>query len=522
VKKNFWERGKSMPKRMFWIFLVLALLVVILRIPSFDLPLDADSGVNAFFARQIIRGETLYDKFHPAHHLPGIYYTFVTAFEIFGDHPTALKLLLLPFVIMEVWLIFWIGHLFFNDLTGLLAALFFALGTSQIHLDGLTDQMELFANLPLIINMFILMTLLRSNPSARQYIWVGIVGAICILYKIVFVAPLMVAGIAICLLFWLERDVPGSGRHFLSRIVWTGIGTILPLLSVAGYFATKGLWQRVALVFTLGFNYLGDADTFGNLTFSIPFGYPLFMMVLNNAAMLVCGVFGMGLLILRAIPLKSREDLIGMVIALWMIISFMLAGLRGGGYAHYILTTIPPLALAAGYGITKAYERWKAASPTRAFISTALITGLIILFFYVTNNDLYRSYFPYKQGLISAEEFSARISNFSVADVRPIANYLQVHTEKQDYIYIWSTDVQLYYLADRTPPIDILWTDYISATGPAERIFHENTKYIVVRKLKMANRPEFPRPQWFVDGLARNYTLETTLGNHEIYRRSAP
>ena len=76
-----------MPKKREWILLIgFALLLIPLSLPSFSLPLDTDSSANAFLARHMLQGEILYDTFHPAHHLPGIYYTVALAFRLFGDN----------------------------------------------------------------------------------------------------------------------------------------------------------------------------------------------------------------------------------------------------------------------------------------------------------------------------------------------------------------------------------------------------------------------------------------------------
>lgn len=86
----------------------------------------------------MLLGEYLYGKFHPAHHLPGIYYTFLLAFKIWGDDPFAVRVLLLVFFIATAWLIYKLGSLFFDDLTGVLGAFFFVLLASQVTLSGMT------------------------------------------------------------------------------------------------------------------------------------------------------------------------------------------------------------------------------------------------------------------------------------------------------------------------------------------------------------------------------------------------
>ena len=74
--------------------------------------------------------------------------------------------------------------------------------------------------------------------------------------------------------------------------------------------------------------------------------------------------------------------------------------------------------------------------------------------------------------------------------------------------------MQLYYYADRLPPIDILWPSYVSATGSPERIFNPRTKYIVVDDANI-----FSRPQWLINGLNQDYDLEIVIEKLEIYRR---
>ena len=55
-------------KKTTWMFItLLAILLILVRLPSLSMPLDNDSGANAFFARYMLRGGILYDVFHPAH-----------------------------------------------------------------------------------------------------------------------------------------------------------------------------------------------------------------------------------------------------------------------------------------------------------------------------------------------------------------------------------------------------------------------------------------------------------------------
>lgn len=499
-----------------WILgIALLLLLVIVRAPSFETPLDTDSSANAFFARQMLRGETLYDRFHPAHHLPGIYYTFELAFRLFGDHDLAPRILLVPWALACAWLIYLMGRSFFDQRTGILGAIFFTLVSSQIWVTGLTVEMEHFANLPLIAGAFLAIHLLRKGSPAWQFVWVGMLGAISILYKVIFVAPLMAGGLSIIALAWTKHHEAGAWKTMLLQLFAMGLGVLLPLVLVAGYFASLGLWDRFMLIFEFGGKYFNDPQLMGGSSFPRPFGFPLFWISLNNIALLVFGLFGTYRLVRRAFPLANANRLTDFALATWFIASLALAGARGGGFAHYVLPVIPPLALMAAIEISTAYESWKTTAVNKNFatLGAGFFVSLIVVNFVWGNYGIYSQYAAYRLDRIPYDNFLRKVSEGSYAS-QSVAKYIKAHTTQDDRIYIWSIHVDAYYYADRLPPVDILWPSYISATGSPTRIFDQRTKYIIL------DEPErMPRPQWLLDGLAANYSLETIINGREIYRR---
>lgn len=487
-------------------FSAFALLTFLSRLPSLNLLLDTDSSVNAFFARQMLRGETLYDKFHTAHHLPGIYYTNELAFRLFGDQPAAPKILMFGFILAGTWLLFLMGRAFFDDLTGSLGAFFYILGSSQHYLAGSTAEMEHFANLPMIASVYVFLVLLKRKSQPLQFFWVGALTALGILYKVIFIAPLAAIGVSLLLGAWLERKQDGSVKELTSRLAAMALGLALPLALTGAYFASLGLWDRLMLVFTLGFNYAGDQSLI--VPFPKPFGFPLFVLAMNNIVMLVLGLFGAFRLVRRSLPLRPTENPANLTLVLWLFFSLILAGFRGGGYQHYVLIVIPPLALTAASEISANYRNWRKTSPEKAArIGAGVLASLIVVNFLWRNYNLYRIYIP--DPATGKTGFQAEQAQLS-----ELFGYIRSQTAPQDFIYVWSINLQMYYYADRLPPIDILWPSYVSATGAPERIFDPRTKYIVV------DDPEiFARPAWLTQGLEQDYVLETTIDNLEFYRR---
>ena len=505
-------------KKEWLLFLLLTLLLLIVRLPSLDEPLDNDSAANAFFARQIIRGEPLYGKFHPTHHLPGIYYTFAAAFKLFGDSPITLKLFLFPWLLLCAWLTYRIGRLYLNDLSGVLGAIFFILISSQVSTKGTTVEMEQFANLPLTAGVFLTIILVRNRTPAWKYIWVGVIGAICMLYKINFVAPLAVAGTAILALAWMERNKSIFWKSAFPPLAWLFLGFIIPVAAVGYYFASLGLWDRFMLIFRLGFGYtLNENSMFPALP--PPFGFPLVWMTVSNAALLVFGLIGVYRCIRHSFPLQDTESLTNFMLSLWFIVSFAEAGLRGGGWEHYVLLVVPPLSLLGAYEISVAYERWqKQGSEQKARIGAGLMIAMVVLIFVALDFNFYSHYVAYKLEHISRDDFILGYKGTSgtgpqALNAEKIGYYLQAHTKPNDLIYLVTPFVQSYYYADRNPPVDVIWPVYLLATGPGERIFNPRVQYIVYDPGREG------RPPWLTDGLKRYFYLETVFGDQEIYHR---
>ena len=507
-----------MYKKTTWIcFTVLAFALILPRWPSFEMPLDLDSGANAFFARYMLRGGILYDTFHTGHHLPGIYYTLELAFRLFGDNQLAPKLLLIPWAFACALLMYFMGRTYFDEQTGAVAAVFFVLVSSQGWFAGMTAEMEHFANLPLIAGIFLLFYFLRKQAPSWQFIWLGLLGAVSVLYKISFVAPMLVAGISIPLAAWIARKDAGVWKTMLFRLFWMAIGFILPLAFVAGYFASLGLWERFILVFRFGFNYFGDSNQMMGVGSNLPrpFGFPLLWLSMNNIALLIFGLIASYRLVRRSISLRTMDNLTDLALVLWLIFSMALAGMRGGGFTYYVLPVIPPLAILAAIEICITYQHWKITSSERSanLWRTTSISFVIGLFLW-SNFNLYSEYLMYKLGRTSHDEFLQHVENPSYASEQ-VSNYVKAHTDSNDRIYLWSSNVEVYYFTDRMPPIDMLWPTYVSTTGSPDRIFDARTKYIIL------DTPErLPRPQWLLDGLAANYALETVIEGREIYRRN--
>ena len=504
------------------LFLAVCLLAILLRWPSLEQPFDNDGGARAYHARLILAGEPLYSTHHTGHHLPGIYYTYALALTLFGDSGWSVKFLLILWTIPTLYCLYRLGLLLVNSATGLLAALFYAVLSAHVWLWGQTAETELFANLPRIAAVLVVLHLTHQRAPAWKYVFVGLLAAAAFLFKALYLSPLAMAGAVLLGEAWRNRQAAGVWRAAARRGLWVGIGFVCGLLPAGLYFSWLGLLSRLLLVFTLGQEYAAASDVIPE---AIPvFGpwilhplLPLLGLALNNAILLAFSLAGFLFVLLigqyRSSPL--------LYLAAWYIFAWFEAGINLELFAHYYLLLVPPLSLLAAWFLLKLVGDVAARlARAGAWAATGLFLALLTLSLGVSIVQNYYYYYHYTQYKIGKETqadfvrqgwpgFGERIARASM-----LAAYVQERTEPADRIYYWSEDVQLYYLANRRSPLDTLWPIDVEATGSYRRIFVPQTRYVIVDRHR-----EPAAPGWLYAALSHKYTLETVVDGQEIYRR---
>lgn len=513
--------GKYLRRKWFFI-LILIIVVVLFRFPSLEQPFDNDSGANAYHARLILRGEPLYSTHHPAHHLPGVYYTYALAFLIFGDSTWAVKFLLIPWTIITAYFIYLIGTQLSEKNTGILASLFFVMLSSQVFIKGNTAESELFANLPITAAILTAVKFTLEEKKDWRFIFVGAICALAFLYKFVFLSPIIIAGLIIIIFAWLSKESKNRWKIASVRIIYISIGFLIPLLVVSVLFARLGLFDRLLLVFTLGQGYVVDQANQSSLLSMIV--YPFYVLTINNLIILLLSLVGI-LHILRKLVRKNQDDhsftITSIAIIFWFGFSILGAGITRRGWAHYSIIILPSISILAAWEIIRSfriYRNRRIASDQSPSIFPLLIVLIVVLFFSgLTNFNQYYHFIRYKIGKESHEGFLIKswpVEGTRIVTLQKISEYLQNHTTPDDFIYYWSDNPQLYYYSDRRSPIDIIWPSYAETTGSYLRIFSPMTKYIIVGESIF-----LPKPEWLDNELKNSYQLETDFGGQLIFKR---
>ena len=506
-------------KNQTWlIWLGLALLTVLLHIPFLEQPFDNDSGANAYHARLIVRGEPLYGTHHPAHHLPGLYYVYASTFWLLGDALWTIKLVLIPWTIATAYVLHRLGVLLFDKPVGLLAAFFYIILTAHIELFGSSGQTELFANLPRIAAFLVLMQLVLKNRPAWHFALVGLLSAAAILFKVIYLSPLALAGFVLLATLWPARKSAQAWRTMVGRALWIGVGLVLGLLPAALYFYFVDLLPQLLMVFSLGSTYvnvINSIPAIGEHTWLLFLLFPLLGLALNNAALLGGSLAGALLIMVN----KTLRKTPALYVVVWYGLAFVEASANRRFFLHYYLLLVPPLTLLAAWFLLKIYRDLKALSyKTGPALILGGLLALILAISIQQNFAYYYHYLQYRLGAVTYQGFLLKgwpEEGPKLVQVQNLADYIAQRTTPADHIYYWSYHVQLYYLADRRAPIEVIWPEYIEAyEGSRQRIFGPTTRYIVVD-----TDINIPTPAWIYARLDEDYELETTIDGQAIYRR---
>lgn len=500
----------------------IVLLTVILRLPSVEQPFDNDSGANAYHARLIARGEPLYGTHHPIHHMPAVYYTYVLAFRLLGDSAASVKLLLIPWTAATAYILYRLGFLLTDRPTGVLAAVLFAFLSSHVDLWGSTAEIELFANLPRIAALLVLLGLTMHGARSWRFAAVGLLAAFAFLYKAVYLSPMAMAGLVLVSSLWQRRKSVIACRKTLLRGIWIAAGFAFPLLLVAAYFRSQGLLSRLLLVFTLGTKYVAFRNT-GSSPLLVLL-YPFVALGHSNAAILITALAGTVTNLwqgLRGPWSSTSRSGISLLAPIWLMLSLAESGSTRVFFPHYFQLAIPPLALLSAAFILATFRALKRECSAKSkWVPLLVLTSVLLITLGISierNWDYYSLYVQYWLGQRPYQDFVRHgwpVAGSEFVRTQKLADYVRGHTSSSDRVYYWSGAVQLYYLADRRCSIDMIWPMYVEAGGPYQRIFSQQTRYII-----LGESNNVPRPDWLRAELSNEYVLETTIEGQQVYRR---
>jgi 4-amino-4-deoxy-L-arabinose transferase-like glycosyltransferase len=508
-----------------WPLAVIALGLgsALLWLPYLDMPLDFDVGVYATVAYWWARGDTLYQNI-TTDRPQAIFVIFraiealglgsVRGLHVAGALYAALCALALLAVAARVW----------GRGVGLGAAALFALVMATPYLQGPTLNSELFMLLPILGSLLLLVRADDHPLGSRSGLWrlglCGLLAALALLLK-----PPGVAALALAVL-WLVRRWRTEGasrRAWLAAEAALAAGFVLGLLPALAHglltapdrYLYAVLFYRLESHSVVGSSPVAQARHFALILLYVLARYPLLLLV-------PVGLWAAH----RASPLPDRADRADRASArrgrdllwLWLLTSFAGAALGGNWYPHYYQQLLPPFAVAVALAVRALLARPASAQvgPRLAWSGLRVLAlgGVLALAYTVGTVVL----LPPTPARLVIDPLLATLPT------REIAAYLREHTTPDESVYVVYSQGEIYYRSERRPAARWLHLPELQRIPGA---FDEQ----VARLADPATAPRyivvvqpFDAGGLDADGalravVARDYTLETTIGGVPLYRR---
>ena len=126
--------------------IAILLIIVILRFPFLEIPLERDEGAYAYMAQLLLKGIAPYTEAYSLY-FPGIFIIYALTFLIFSQTIFAIHFGLLVANLLTIILIFLIGKKLFDSLTGIVSGATLGLLGLNPHAQGLFSHPEPFTML---------------------------------------------------------------------------------------------------------------------------------------------------------------------------------------------------------------------------------------------------------------------------------------------------------------------------------------------------------------------------------------
>ncbi len=487
-----------------WVVVLISLFSFLLRFPSFVEPYwYGDEGIYQDIGLGMQRGALLYRDIYD--NKPPLLYIL---YSIFNSDQFMIRIVSFLFSLVAIVCFFFIAKkLFVKRTTHYITTGIFALLLSLPLLEGNIANAENFmialtCAAAAIILYFINGPLFHTNhtfPSKPLFI-AGLLLAGTTLFKIVGIFDFAAFGIFLFFLYFSTRTLHYTwGKmqqdiiQFLKTIFPFIAGFIIPWGITILFFLFQGaLGNFLQAVLSQNVGYVG----YGN-TLIIPQGFLILKL-------LILGLFILFLFIKQKI--FSTAELF---IFIWFAFSLFNAFFSGRPYTHYLLVLLPALMLLFGLAVSHTKHQ--------LFAILLTIISLICIYqsfwYYKKIVPYYQNFFSYMTGTKSIEKYRLFFDS-DTPNNYALAQFIKAHTNKNETVFIWGNNAQVYKLANKVPPTTYIVQYHIQSNSQTReqtcrQLEKASVKYIFVM-------PGIGSLPCHLNG----YMFLFTLNNIQFYERS--
>lgn len=475
---------------------IIAIVLMAVRLTFLHEPFERDEGFYATIAQEILRGGVPYRDaidMKP----PGVFYLYALAISLFGATTESIRIFTALYSLGTLSVVYCLTSRLSGTRAGLFAAALFALYSGAPLVQGSSSNSEVFMVLPLVLSIYFFVVWL--DEGARRFLGISALLAGCAL----LIKTVALPYVALLLLFSLLRKPTGNRlKEALLNSLAFGIPLVLTAIVTLLYFYLKGaLHEFLAWNVTIPYFYAKGGGVSGP-------GLIRALRLLAPELLLPA---------LVAVPtaiwlLFIRRDMKGVFIALLLPTSCLGVALPGKFFPHYFIQLFPFLSVLGGIGLA-----WVFQTKTVIHYFAGIIVTAAFAYYPVKEYDFFFVNTP--------EQVSVMKYGPTFADSVHIAEYIKKNSSPEDYIFQWGFEPELYFLADRRPPVPYIASTVLSGfkdPWPAVQFMMDNLrtkmpKYIVVQPEWM----EFPGVDELYAFTQAHYVMEAKFGYALIFRRAS-
>lgn len=417
-----------------WFLIAISFIFFLLRFPSLFEPYwYGDEGIYQTLGIGMNAGSLLYrDVFDNKPPLLYFLYSLVSSDQFM------IRLLSLIFGVLSVFAFYILAKkILENRKSVFISTGFFALLFGLPIIEGNIANAENFMLLPNIITAILILKSLETNVKhkVRLLLIAGLIIGTSFLLKIValfdfaaFFAFLFVSNYSNNLLSIFKKE--NLFREFKNLLPFL-VGFVAPIIFVTIFFTLNN-----ALPYFLKavlFNNVGYVN-YGN-KFIIPQGLLVIKLIL---------------LLSFCIFIFWRRKKFGnnfVFVSLWLAFSLFNAYFSQRPYTHYMLVLLPSFSLMLGF---LTLNKWISKLAGILTLST-FIAVLLSFSFYIKTAFYYQNFVSFLLGGKSVYQYQ-RFFDRNTPNDYDLAGYINANTKREDKIFIWGNNAQVYKLTEKLPP----------------------------------------------------------------------
>lgn len=472
----------------FWFLTITSIMFFLLRWPSLFEPYwYGDEGIYQAVGMLLRNGEPLYSGAWD--NKPPLLYVL---YAIFNSDQFALRILSLLFGLFSVWVFYFIAKKLLSKSRygAIISTSIYTFAFGSRLIEGNIANAENFMLLPILLSACIIVygDFVKKVWHFKFHLLSGFFLSLAFLTKIVAAFDFL------ALLFFILIDHEKDLKDKIgNRAVPFILGFAAPVILVLGYFFLTNNFKDTLNGFLFSnVGYVG----YGN-EFIIPQG------LLYIKSLLLIGFLGF------IFWKRKKIEKNVLLAAVWFAFSLFSAFFAQRPYTHYLIMLLPAFSLLAGTIIEE--------KKTRIFLSVFLVIGyLLVINTFNFKGKLIQHYTNLIAFCTNQKDVSSYQAFFDRNTPRDyeIAKYIKSNTAKDESIFIWGNNAQVYKLSEKTPIMRYTVAYHITnyPTGLFEMknaINNKKPKLIIV----MPNVPDFPFP-------LINYDQKIDIRGVKIYEKT--